>query len=191
MEYGFTPSKMDGTEHVFVCNDMQLPAAYDYIKVLPQVYNQGSDPICVPMSLKAYMEYRGLSHGHDPIYINAYKVFNECKGSANGMEIKKGLSYLRHTSQICEYAICGSILHLKYALLLNGPCIGALPVKDAKRDDFWNGDHFEGGHAICIAGYNEQGFIIRNSWGSSFGRNGYTILPYEEFNKFYEIWTII
>ena len=48
-----------------------------------------------------------------------------------------------------------------------------------------------GYHAISIVGYDENGFIIRNSWGKSFCDNGYTTLPYEEFNKLMEAWTII
>jgi Papain family cysteine protease len=35
------------------------------------------------------------------------------------------------------------------------------------------------GHAITIAGYNEKGFIIKNSWGTSWGDKGYGIISYE------------
>jgi C1A family cysteine protease len=48
-----------------------------------------------------------------------------------------------------------------------------------------------GGHCILIVGYNENGFIIRNSWGNLFGNKGYTLLPYNEFNSIFEAWTII
>lgn len=30
-----------------------------------------------------------------------------------------------------------------------------------------------GGHAICIVGYNSDGFIVRNSWGTQWGDNGF------------------
>lgn len=38
----------------------------------------------------------------------------------------------------------------------------------------------QGGHAVVIVGYddNEEHFIIRNSWGSSWGLNGYFYMPY-------------
>ena len=39
-----------------------------------------------------------------------------------------------------------------------------------------------------IVGYNKEGFIIRNSWGTSYGNNGYSILKYKDFNKVIECW---
>ena len=37
------------------------------------------------------------------------------------------------------------------------------------------------GHAIAIVGYNEEGFIIQNSWGGKWGNRGFALLPYEDF----------
>lgn len=42
-------------------------------------------------------------------------------------------------------------------------------------------DGLMGGHAICIVGYNDSTklFTFRNSWGTSWGDQGYGYLPYE------------
>lgn len=41
-------------------------------------------------------------------------------------------------------------------------------------------DYLLGGHAVLIVGFNEatQQFIVRNSWGTSWGDRGYFYLPY-------------
>ena len=39
----------------------------------------------------------------------------------------------------------------------------------------------DGGHAIAIVGYAEQGFIIQNSWGPGWGKGGFALLPYEDY----------
>lgn len=40
-------------------------------------------------------------------------------------------------------------------------------------------DSFEGGHAVCVVGYEaaSQLFIVRNSWGESWGDKGHFYLP--------------
>ncbi|MCE2914476.1 MAG: C1 family peptidase [Rubrivivax sp.] len=37
------------------------------------------------------------------------------------------------------------------------------------------------GHAFAIVGYNEQGFLIQNSWGDSWGSGGFGLLSYGDW----------
>jgi C1A family cysteine protease len=58
----------------------------------------------------------------------------------------------------------------------------------------WN-EGCVGGHAVCCVGYNdaEQMFIVRNSWGSSWGLQGYFKMPYQYMvnpNLASDFWTI-
>jgi len=39
----------------------------------------------------------------------------------------------------------------------------------------------ESGHAVALVGYTQQGFIVQNSWGTSWGAGGFALLPYEDF----------
>jgi hypothetical protein len=38
-----------------------------------------------------------------------------------------------------------------------------------------------GGNAFAIVGYNQEGFIVQNSWGTEWGWNGFAILPYDDW----------
>ena len=38
----------------------------------------------------------------------------------------------------------------------------------------------EGGHCMYIYGWNEIGWLVANSWGTEWGKNGCCIIPYEE-----------
>jgi hypothetical protein len=39
----------------------------------------------------------------------------------------------------------------------------------------------DGGHAFAIIGYNQQGFIIQNSWDTNWGSNGRAVLTYGDW----------
>jgi len=39
----------------------------------------------------------------------------------------------------------------------------------------------DSGHAVAIVGYNQDGFLIQNSWGEEWGSGGFALLPYEDW----------
>jgi len=52
-----------------------------------------------------------------------------------------------------------------------------------------------GGHAVVIVGYDDSNgwFIVRNSWGTGWGANGYFYMPYAYFtnpNLVSDLWTV-
>jgi len=58
------------------------------------------------------------------------------------------------------------------------------------------GERILGGHALCLCGIdkNRERFIVRNSWGESWGDNGYFYMPYEYFldNQYCsDLWTVL
>lgn len=95
--------------------------------------------------------------------------------------------------KIKEYAQITTINGLKDSLLKNGPCIIAFPVYD-NRPEFWrvkDDPKRNGGHAVAVVGYNDKGFILRNSWGPFWNKNGTVIYRYEEWGAHWEIWTAV
>ena len=51
--------------------------------------------------------------------------------------------------------------------------VWTIPPRKAARDD--------GGHAIALVGYDERGFLLQNSWDTSWGTRGYAILTYDDW----------
>lgn len=207
--YGFKMSKLTGKENEFtVFGNTPIPEKYSYKNYLPPVLNQGASPICVPCALSAHLNWNynvdhdGQIFRDNKIAVNDIYKIRKNKLKNDGMSILEGLAFLKEKGvnsksgfmKIKMFAKVTSLFSLKYALIMNGPCIGALRVYN-ENPNFWireyQGQEMIGGHAIAIIGYNKEGFILRNSWGSSWGDKGYTIIPYDEFNKFLEVWTIV
>lgn len=206
MVYGYVPSKIDGTEDKFkVAANLPLPEEYSYKQFLSPVLNQGAESICVPCSVSAHLNWNKnvdtKAANNTDNNVDLHEIYSIRTNNGEGMTFKEAFKYLRHhgvkskagSMKIRRYAMVGSALGLKQALIMNGPCVGAFYVYNTG-SKFWKkeyGDSFLGGHAISIVGWTKEGFIIRNSWGSSWGDKGYTILPYTEFSNLLEIWTIM
>jgi C1A family cysteine protease len=97
--------------------------------------------------------------------------------------------------KIKGYALVNTILGVKTALVLYGPCYIAFPIYSTNNTDIWKpsskGEPSIGGHAMTVVGYTNDSFIIRNSWGSSWGQNGYCYYPFNDFGCHWEIWTSV
>jgi hypothetical protein len=109
--------------------------------------------------------------------------------------ITEDLKLKAQNFRIQGYAQINTLESLKKALFANGPCYIAFPVYNPNRMDFWNPDYtgqqIQGGHAVGVAGYLKDRFIIRNSWSIQWGDAGYCYYPFAEFGMHWEIWTAI
>ena len=151
MNYGFVASKIDGTEKEFKETEgIQIPEKYSYKKYLPEVLNQGNKPICVPCSLSAYINWdENLENEtvRKDNNVNLSEIFkNRTEKTDDGMSFKDAFYYIRHHGvetdngnyKIDKYAKVGSELALKQAIIINGPCVGGLPVYNSRIDEFWD-----------------------------------------------------
>jgi hypothetical protein len=202
--FGFKPSIIDGTERIFDTIDkIELPENYTFKAYMPPVINQGEDSICVPCSVSTYLNWKeNLKSGEvKDNKVSLFEIYDSRETDGEGMTFKDAFKYLKHKGvsskagklKISAYGKINNPLALKYAIVMNGPCFGALPVYSDDYD-FWNkkpGDTLLGYHAISIIGYDEEGFFIRNSWGTSFGDRGYTKIKNSELDEMLELWTII
>lgn len=202
--YGFVKSVIDGSEIIFGCPAGEtIPEKYSYREYLPNVIDQGNLSICVPCSLSAYLNWKmNIESGEvKDNSVHLFEIYKSRTNNGEGMTFKDAFKFLRHGGvstnkgkvQIGTYGKINSINDLRHAIVLNGPCFGALPVYN-DRCEFWNKggkDRLVGYHAISIVGYDEDGFVIRNSWGDKYCDNGYTKIKYDDFDRLIEVWTVI
>jgi C1A family cysteine protease len=116
--------------------------------------------------------------------------------------------------KVTGYARCLDFTAVKTALAAGTPVIIGFNVYSSFEAGTWgnppsqggtglmpypnvNTEQLLGGHAVCIVGYNDNlaggRFIVRNSWGTSWGQNGYFYMPYQVIqntNMSSDFWTI-
>lgn len=103
---------------------------------------------------------------------------------------KKGMYDLAANYRISSFARVTTVEGLKRALLEIGPCYLQLPLFNEDKY-FWRGKNGETttfGHAVVVVGYKKKGFILKNSWGSSWNGDGRVIFPYSDWGLQWECW---
>ena len=196
--YGCHKSQFKSNDKIFSSQSCMLPSKFSYLPSMPPITDQRNTSKCVAYSLCSYLDWaKNISeHDNNGGQFDVDKLYNARQDKTiNGMRIRDALVYLYSTGlnghKIKSFARVMSTQQAKNALLANGPIVVGIYVRSSD-SCFWNGPKILGGHCTLIVGYNEHGFIIRNSWGSSFGRCGYTLMKYDEFDKnIFECWTII
>merc|ERR1711998_139830 len=96
--------------------------------------------------------------------------------------------------KIKNYAVIYSFHNLKSSIVQNGPCLITFPVYNYGME-MWKPEYdnqtFKGGHAMTVVGFTEDSFIIRNSWGTNFGDQGYCYYKFEDWGMHWELWTTV
>lgn len=199
---------------------MILPDVVDYRDSMQPIRDQGTQGSCAAMAGAAMKEYQELVDIGLNEYMSPQFIYNNREDlNEDGMYMRDLMEILKEKGDCTEkhfpygrqgkpeiedymeaskyktsnYASVDTIDDLKIALYSNGPCIIAVPVYNYTERMWYqnNGDRFLGGHALAVVGYNEQGFIIRNSWSKSWGDDGYCIMSYEDFGLQWELWACV
>lgn len=186
---GFIESGVNPNDAIYAAPKIELPKSYE-LKEQLRVYDQGNKGSCVSCTVAEMFNFYCKSKGRESTIGFEYIYDNRADKTIDGMMPREAFEILKRESRIDLFARVTSLDALKKSVLVNGAALIAMNVF-SYNDDFWNGDEFMGGHAVAVVGYDETGLIIKNSWGTGFGRGGYAILPYGKFNKVREAWTLL
>ncbi len=135
-----------------------------------------------------------------PEWLWPYKIrkFRSKPSRKSYREAKKhpALVYHRLTRKLAHMKIC---LASGYPFIVGITVFDSFESKKLKRTGRASMprpyERSQGGHAVLVVGYEEahRHFIVRNSWGTNWGMNGYFTLPYDYLNHPHlsdDFWTI-
>ena len=99
---------------------------------------------------------------------------------------------LAYPHRISAYYKCNSQEGIKTALITNGPvlvCMRTYRGATLENDIYtWDPKANYGLHCVFIYGWDERGWLVQNSWGSSYGGDGRFVIPFSY--KFKEAWGV-
>lgn len=197
--FGMIPSGTDKRDYQFSSSaDVKsIPDEYE-IPNIPDVMNQGSDPICAALCIASIMEWQSMARDKEnrgKVY-DAYQIYNLREDKKmQGMIPRQALKAVKKVGvngdYINAFARVGAMDTAKMAILCNGPLmIGTEAYDDPV--EFWKPKgELLGGHAVILVGWDKDGFTLQNSWGYEYGNRGRVTFPYEDWNKILEAWTVI
>lgn len=207
LKSGYLISSLEGNEEMFKSVSINMPSSYQ-LKEYGTVYNQGNTPYCAPFVVKTIIEtqyniFKTTKHSINIDEIDLYskrntKISNEGMSPKDCFEILKNIGVKAKSNitknkivKILRYEKLNTLDDIIQAIFLNGPIFLALKVKDSNNFvEFWKGEKVIGGHAIAAIGWNNQGIILKNSYGIEWGDNGLYLINYDDFNdSLLEAWT--
>lgn len=189
--YGMFQSNMDGIQDAKeLVKVSYLPETYDLSGQTRPMIDQGNRGICVSVALGDILTWKS-KQANKPVTIHVDYFYNKrVDKKLDGMTPREAVEIATKDFGTRVYAKIQDIETLKKSIISNGPCMICLPVHSMD-NQFWKGNQNFGGHAIVAVGWTKTGILIKNSWGWSYGNNGYFELPNEDFKYLYEAWTII
>lgn len=161
--------------------------------------NQGQTPHCCAFSWTHFLEDGPVVQDaivNRPVpLITPAKFFEECKkidglpATSKGTTIRAGATVAKRLGLISEYRWAFTLEEAIDALLIFGPVIagttwytGMTSPKNGIMSA--TGDNI-GGHAYIINGVDtvKKQFRMKNSYGKSWGKNGFGYIPFDDMKK--------
>lgn len=193
---GYFQSPRDDRDVIFgssIAEKAELPKEY-MLKGNHSVVDQGEDPICAAICISHIIYWQTSAAGKRRM-LNPHDIFDlRYDKNMQGMIPRDALRSMQKVGvndyHIGHYARVTNAEEAKSAILANGPLMICVNAYD--KEDFWRpGGYYLGGHAVLLTGWNEEGFRLQNSWGTSWANKGRTIFPESDWVNVLESWTIM
>ena len=160
--------------------NLSIPKTFSIPRL--KIIDQGNQPHCAAASIATVLSALNRKADH----VELFKIL--C-GTVDGIILRDAFKIMKADAKITKYYRLGSEINIKSGIMLfGGVIIGLRCYNDSAV--FWKGSQLLGGHAVTLTGWEKDGFILQNSWGTSWGKNGITIFPFSDINHIREAWAI-
>lgn len=199
-----TPNK-DSTPILSVGSEQFIaPLEVDLRGYETKTEDQGSLPYCAAFTAAGFTEnvkwrVNGYPKQIDPNPIYAYAKRIDGSPNTDGTTLNAVCDALRHFGYFdpdkCKTRLIwgaepNSRENLKFAIHRYGVALGGFNITSEWYEKCEGNEvigrsntQFIGGHAVVICGYNPQGVVIHNSWGLNWGKKGFAIISWPEFDR--------
>jgi len=200
-----TPTAIPKSRLFRAAQNFQAPKELILTGYCVPVDDQGQLPWCAAYSAANYAENllwrkRGYHTEIDPapLYSYAKTIDGDPTGDGTYLEctLQALMKYGHFDSTVCKIkTIGGSVFgngsalnDVKYAIHKYGVCMAGFNITDewfnpSKGVVRGTSKKSQGGHAVLIVGYDEDGVIIQNSWGLSYAHDGFVYLTNKAFEE--------
>jgi hypothetical protein len=159
--------------------------------------NQGNTPQCVGYAWSHWIEDGPVKHGGVPPIVNPTTIYREAQKidewvgeNYDGTSVRAAAKYLKNTNKIKAYLWTYDINVLITTVLTKGPVVVGTNWYSSMSYPDKNGlikttGRIVGGHAYVINGVDtiKKQFRIKNSWGTSWGKNGHAFISFNDMNR--------
>jgi C1A family cysteine protease len=183
--YGWIRDLPDARDYVYAAPLMRfpigLPASVDLRSACPPIYDQGQLGSCTGNGIAGAIEFDQKKQGTKEftpsrlfIYYNE-RVMEGTVPQDAGAQVRDGIKSVATLGAPPETDWSYDIA--KFYESFEGQQIAQTGIMTMPA----SGEKVVGGHCVVAVGYDNSTrmFIIRNSWGTSWGLNGYFMMPYE------------
>lgn len=190
-----TPREVLIAQSTYSCDVTLAFKNYRLADLLP-VQNQGSLPACVGYVIDEMYQYRLRIRKEtcEMKNIPQYIYRNRSNREVDGMTPVDGFTVLKESignPSDMKWARVTTPAAIKNALMVFGPVMLCMACRSFDAE-FWKGSGLLGGHAVSIVGWDDDRFILKNSWGTEWADGGYTEISLPEINSYgQEMWVLI
>ena len=190
-----TPTLLFASHRMSLPKEWSYPAYIDSRPYCLPTDNQGLTSMCAAYSMAGAIEVENWRMHHVAKQQDAARIYAEAKkidgNNSPGtsfpsvFDAAKNLGIL---SQGSEYETIRSRAELMFALHKYGVCLLGFVINEGWNycgADGWISDYdgVLGGHAVLGCFYDKDGVGFQNSWGVTWGSNGYGRMTWDQYDK--------